>query len=58
MAQVTISELNCPLTEVSVLTRKGSHTPDSCVPPKYLQLYEMNPHQDARKLGNLDLPAF
>ena len=57
-AQMTISDLNCPLTEVSVLIHKGSHTPDSCVPLEYLHLYGLIPYQDASKQGNSYLPAF
>lgn len=56
--QMTTSDLICRPTEVSVLIHKGSHTPDSCVPLKYLQLYGMIPCQDAGKQGTWDLPAF
>lgn len=56
--QMTTSDLICRLTEVSVLIHKGSHTPDSCVPLKYLQLYGMIPCQDASKQGTWDFLHF
>lgn len=55
--QMIISDLNCPPTEASALIHKGSHTPDPCVPLKYLRLYGMHPCQDDSEQGNLDLPA-
>lgn len=39
IVQRTIPVLNHPLTEVSMSVRKGSLTPDSCIP----QIYRMNP---------------
>lgn len=40
---VAVSDLSSPLAEVLVLIQQGSHTPDSCVPLKYPQLYGMAP---------------
>lgn len=54
---MTVSDLSYALAEVPVFIQKGSHTPDSRVPLKYLQLHGMTPSQDASKQGRLDLPT-